>query len=95
MLGEIDRKCRLVKRWAAVAADSRPIYRDARPCSILKFWMLRALKAIRLVDFSREVRERNIYASFRYATIKANRSPRSWPSPPRSGAGLIESIYGS
>lgn len=31
MPGEIDRKCRLVKRWAAVAANSRPICRDARP----------------------------------------------------------------
>jgi len=35
MLGEIGRKCRLVKRWAAVAADSRPIYRDARSRSTL------------------------------------------------------------
>lgn len=60
MLREIDRKRRLVKRWA-VAADSRPIYRDARPRTTLKFWMLRALKAIRSLDFSREVRERNIY----------------------------------
>lgn len=78
MLGEIGRKCRLVKRWAAVAADTVRFTETLDLRSTLKFGMLRALKAVRLVDFSREIRERNIYASFRYATIKAGRSPRSW-----------------
>lgn len=78
MLGEIGRKCRLVKRWVAVAADTVVRFTETPDLrSTLKFWMLRALKAVRLVDFSREIRERNIYASFRYATIKAGRSPRS------------------
>jgi len=47
-----------------------------RPISLhlVKLWMLRALKAIRLVDFSREIRERNIYASFRIRHYKG--SPR-------------------